>query len=574
MGTWHVQAINAAGTSPDSSYRTFFIRPAVPTDLAVEIVSDHRADLTWTDNSGWESGTRVFRDGVAIGTVGAGLTSFSDTTFDPGISYTYYVRSYATDDLESVDSNWVTIYLPDIPSAPTLTAPANGATFEEGQAISLQWTDAGDDFYGEVWGGPSGTVPFGWQASTAYNLNSQPAGYIYSWHVRARNAAGTGDWSATRAFTIRPVAPGDLSVVPVSSSLVSLTWLDNSASEEGYYVYRGGTLVATLPAGSTSYDDTGANGNTTYTYTVRAYRGTVTSLSATASVLTLPAAPGINGPDDGYDASEALSVQLRWSVSGDEYSGELWGGPEGTITFGWQTGLSYEVSEKSVGATYSWHVRARNASGMSDWSPTRTFIVRPNNPTCWLLGPRAAIRSFLVGKTIQLVNKGSVSIAMGLRLRPCLPTSSPIQMTPSRVRHPTPMLGEPTMATSSPQSPLHPQPRLRHALCRLQRLLCSPRPTALHSTKAPRSPYPGPATATTTTARYGEMARGRLSHWGGRRQPPATSVTYLLATLTPGTSAPATPRAPAIGAPRARLRFARPRPPIWLLTQSPATVST
>ncbi len=117
-------------------------------------------------------------------------------------------------------------------------------------------------------------------------------------------------------------------------------------------------------------------------------------------MLTLPAAPGINGPADGYDASEALSVQLRWSVSGDEYSGELWGGPEGTITFGWQTGLSYEVSEKSVGATYSWHVRARNASGMRDWSPTvHSSCAEQSHPLD--TRPASCHQVFFVGKTIH-----------------------------------------------------------------------------------------------------------------------------------------------------------------------------
>ncbi len=87
----------------------------------------------------------------------------------------------------------------------------------------------------------------------------------------------------------------------VACNRVDLTWTDEAATEEGYYVYRSGTLIATLPSGSWSYSDTGASGDTTYTYTVRAYFGSVTSLAATVSVTTPacatpPAAPTLTSP--------------------------------------------------------------------------------------------------------------------------------------------------------------------------------------------------------------------------------------------------------------------------------------
>jgi hypothetical protein len=111
-----------------------------------------------------------------------------------------------------------------------------------------------------------------------------------------------------------------------------LTWTDEATTEEGYYVNRSGTLIATLPSGSWSYSDTGASGDTTYTYTVRAYFGSVTSLAATVSVTT-PAcvtpvvAPTPVSPANGVTFDEGTAVTLSWSGDGDDYYGEVWGGP-------------------------------------------------------------------------------------------------------------------------------------------------------------------------------------------------------------------------------------------------------
>lgn len=68
-------------------------------------------------------------------------------------------------------------------------------------------------------------------------------------------------------------SPGDLryeySCVP-GSVTISLKWKDRSDNEEGFRVYRDGTKVTDLPAGSTSYDDLlSAPGS--YAYVVAAF---------------------------------------------------------------------------------------------------------------------------------------------------------------------------------------------------------------------------------------------------------------------------------------------------------------
>jgi len=178
------------------------------------------------------------------------------------------------------------------PDPPVPQSPGNGSTFDEGESISLSWSDTGDEYYGEVWGGPGGTLTFGWQSGTSYNLGSQWAGYTYSWHVKARNDAGESGWSDTWTFTVKPAAPSNLSAQTASCSEVNLYWDDNSGNEEGYKIYRDGSYVGQVGANTTSYQDTGLGENTSYSYHVKAFRGSIESdASNTVNVTTPSCAP-------------------------------------------------------------------------------------------------------------------------------------------------------------------------------------------------------------------------------------------------------------------------------------------
>ncbi|MGQ9586575.1 MAG: CARDB domain-containing protein [Anaerolineae bacterium] len=180
---------------------------------------------------------------------------------------------------------------PSLPSPPQLLSPANGSTFNEGDSITLSWSATGNEYYGEISGGPGGTLTFGWQSGTSKTIGSQWAGYTYSWRVKARNSAGESGWSNTWTFIVRPATPTGLSAQAVSCSQINLSWSDNSGNEEGYKVYRNGAYVGQAGMNATSYQDTGLSQSTTYTYYVKAYRGSTESLSSnTASATTPPCA--------------------------------------------------------------------------------------------------------------------------------------------------------------------------------------------------------------------------------------------------------------------------------------------
>jgi murein DD-endopeptidase MepM/ murein hydrolase activator NlpD len=108
------------------------------------------------------------------------------------------------DDLTTVanETTWMRVFgnssCYGLPKAPSLTSPGNGQGFDEGNSIPFSWSATGSEYYGEIWGGPDGSLTFGWQTETSRSMGPLPAGYKYYWHVKARNASGTSSWSRDR----------------------------------------------------------------------------------------------------------------------------------------------------------------------------------------------------------------------------------------------------------------------------------------------------------------------------------------------------------------------------------------
>lgn len=273
-----------------------------------------------------------------------------------------------------------------IPSTPSLISPSDGVVFTEGNNITLSWTSTGGNYFGEIWGGTS-QINFGPQTSTSKDITSQiKAGYLYSWHIKAQNDAGTSLWSSSRSFTVKPKPPTSLSAQVANCNQINLTWNDNSGNEEGYKIYRNSSYITTVGAGVTNFSDSGLNGSTSYTYYVKAYRGSIESDSsniinpATTSCVILPSAPNLISPSNSSAFVEGENIFFSWSASGATYTGEITGGPE-IISFGPQISTSKNIIPQYAGYIYSWHIKAHNSAGSSDWSASRSFTVKPAAPT-------------------------------------------------------------------------------------------------------------------------------------------------------------------------------------------------
>ena len=104
--SYRVRAYNAAGDSGYSNTASAVTQaapalPAAPTNLAATAVSKSQINLTWTDNATNETGFRIERckgstctNFALIATVGANVTSYSNTGLSANTTYRYRVRAY------------------------------------------------------------------------------------------------------------------------------------------------------------------------------------------------------------------------------------------------------------------------------------------------------------------------------------------------------------------------------------------------------------------------------------------------------------------------------------------------
>ncbi len=104
--SYRVRAYNAAGDSDYSNTASAVTQaapavPAVPSNLTAVALSTSQIKLTWTDNSTNETGFRIERCKGAtctsfaqVATVGANVTTCSNTGLSKGTVYRYRVRAY------------------------------------------------------------------------------------------------------------------------------------------------------------------------------------------------------------------------------------------------------------------------------------------------------------------------------------------------------------------------------------------------------------------------------------------------------------------------------------------------
>jgi poly(hydroxyalkanoate) depolymerase family esterase len=98
-------------------------------------------------------------------------------------------------------------------------------------------------------------------------------------------------------------APSNLTASATSSTTVSLSWTDNTTTEEGFRLERATsgsnnfTQIASLAANTTSFTNSGLSAETSYTYRIRAFSGSTNSAYSNQASVTTPTAGGGSGPE-------------------------------------------------------------------------------------------------------------------------------------------------------------------------------------------------------------------------------------------------------------------------------------
>ncbi|MEW5868517.1 MAG: hypothetical protein AB1894_04525 [Chloroflexota bacterium] len=318
---------------------------------------------------GWSA--RVWRDPGYNGPNHCFTSSdhhLGDNNFDDGSSMDNQISSF----IAYNQSNCPPVGSP--PDTPTLISPYNGSFFNEGENISLSWSDTGNEYYGEVWGGPATVMVFGWQSENFKDIGSQWAGYAYTWKVKARNDWGESDFTLSRTFYVYPAAPTNLLAQAASCNQINLTWNDNSGNEDGYRIYRDGSHVGTVGANVQSFQDNGLSGNTNYSYIVRTYHGSYESIASnTADAIT----PSCNTPPSTptnlhQDGATYTSLLLSWNDVANETGYNLY--RLGVSDFEFLASISANVNHYfdtslTCSEVYVYYITAFNNFGESDPSP-------------------------------------------------------------------------------------------------------------------------------------------------------------------------------------------------------------
>lgn len=314
--------------------------PAKPTNLVAAPVSYTQINLNWTDNSNNETGFEIFRSNspfsnfVTIATVPAGVSSYSDTALKFNTKYYYKIRAIgqfgesAFDrdgqgvDYSYYEQNGLTV-LPDFNTltpvksgrvsnfvlgaqnrtdnfqfkfTTTIEIPTTGLyTFytssDDGSKLYIDgFTNANvvvnnDGLHAATEKSGSRQLTKGshtiivtfFDATGGESLNVKWAGPgISKQNIPDNNLGSFPAFATTRAPSIAPAFPNNLTASATSKTAITVNWTDRSSNESAFELYRSPILnndyilFATLPANTTSFSDTGLFANAVYYYKVRA----------------------------------------------------------------------------------------------------------------------------------------------------------------------------------------------------------------------------------------------------------------------------------------------------------------
>ena len=342
-------------------------------------------------------------------------TVLGSETFANLPSTVYYgmaVTSHNNGTLSSAHFNSVVI---GAPASPLPLAPSNlQVVVGTGSQLNLSWTDAnnanadGYVVYRALSNGAFQAVATLSPTATSYFDTALTNGATYSYYVEASNTSGNSTPTNTVTTTI-PVPPGtptdthgvvgNLTVTSLTTTSVTLSWLLPDTRDIGVKIFRRDTttslysLIAALPAGTTTYTDTNLGPNTDHNYNVQTYDAGGFSGAASAAIVTPPFAP------TGLAASEASNkISLTWTAPApgfDSYKYSIYrgttAGGEGTMPY--ITGLtstSYSDTNLTGNTKYFYTVVTVTADGQSTQSteasaqftvPSATITTPSPNPT-------------------------------------------------------------------------------------------------------------------------------------------------------------------------------------------------
>ena len=406
-----VRAVNAAGVGPETAALavTPNVPPSQPTGLAA-VAASNEVTLSWPnpgnslitayqyryDASASDPGEGNWdQDWTEIAGSDATTVEHTVTGLTNGTEYTFQIRAMRGN-AASVESDTVTLAL--------LSAkPANFAATEGDGQVTLTWDDPNDGTItgyevqqstdgGTTWD-PAWTAIAGSGSTTVeHTVKGLTNGTEYTFQIRAMQGAVEGVASDTVTATpvAAPAQPTGLTAT-ASTSEVRLTWtLPGNPLITAYQVRQsadGGawtdwTTIDPSGAATTVHFVEGLAQGITYTFQIRAMRGSVASVESEVTVALLSAKPANFAATEGDGR-----VKLSWTnpndgtITGYEVQQSTDGGawtPIADSALGGANAVSFTVENLDNGTEYTFNLRAVNSVGDGAESGTNTATPRLN----------------------------------------------------------------------------------------------------------------------------------------------------------------------------------------------------
>jgi len=385
---YRVRATKDAGFGDFSNVASatpFLAPPKAPSGTNTMPYYGVAINVTWLDNATNETGFRIERSvdagatWITALTVGPDVTSARDYDFQTAEQPVCYRVIAFNAPGDSPPSNVDCTAQPAAPSKLTGVGTS-------GPAIELSWTDnsAFEDGF-EVERSGSGVIATLPANTTSYRDAGVSPDVTYEYVVRATKDGGTSPNSNSVQVVVAtapPAAPSQVNATPSSSTVATVTWLDNATNEAGFRVERstngGASWIAAGTAGINEswFNDFEQPSEQPLCYRVIAFNNAGDSPPSNNDCTTLPAAPtnlvatpvesstieltwtDNSGIEDGYDV-ERLFEYCDWDGCYSYWSSIATLGADVT---------SYRDATLGPGEFATYFVQALKDGGSSDMS--------------------------------------------------------------------------------------------------------------------------------------------------------------------------------------------------------------
>jgi chitodextrinase len=337
-GNVSAQSSQASATTPAAPDTT----PPVISSVASSGVTSSGATITWTTNE------------ITDSTVYYGLTtSYGQGSGNPswgtnhsvvlsgltaGTTYHYKIWSWDTsaNHAESGDYTFTTAPPPDT-TPPVISSVTSSGISSSGATITWSTNEASDSQveYGLTTSYGSST-PLNTNLVTNHSvtLSGLTAGATYHYRVKSKDAAANGATSGDYNFTTpvppdtqAPTAPKGLKAAPISSTQINLLWTasTDNIGVTGYKIYQNNIQIGSTA--NTSYQATGLNANTSYSYRVAAYdaAGNTSAKSWGVTAKTQPSPSTVFTMGDRVQTTWKVTIRSTPSNSGTASGTQLKG---------------------------------------------------------------------------------------------------------------------------------------------------------------------------------------------------------------------------------------------------------